>query len=279
MKQYINTSYKTSNNSFKHSFILVFSKIETVLFAFLCVVFLAVSQINEDFNKSASSAFLNVSLPVVRVAGFPFNMVITLLTEFSELVAAKAENENLKVELQNLKNFYLASIDIKNENEELRDTLGFVRTKSSNFKVARIIGKTNQVFNQKIFIDSGEDKGIKKDQIVTTIQGVVGRVDEVFANKSRLILINDAESRIPVMASKSRVRGILAGDGSNLMEILYLPENHKVDVGDLVFTSGDGDTLPSGLFVGTVKKVDHDTAYVAMPQDLAEINVVTILEF
>lgn len=279
MKQYINTSYKRSNSSFKHSFILVFSKIETVLFSFLCVVFLATSQINEDFHKSTSAVFLNISLPVVRVTAFPFNMVLSLLVDFSELVAAKKENESLKLELQNFKNLYLTSIDIKNENEELRDTLGFVRTKSSNFKVAAIIARTNQGFNQKVFIDAGENRGIKKDQIVTAIQGVVGRVDEVFADKSRLILINDAESRIPVMASKSRIRGILAGDGSNLMEILYLPENHKIEVGDLVFTSGDGDTLPSGLFVGTVKKVEHDTAYVAMPQDLGAINVVTIVEY
>jgi rod shape-determining protein MreC len=279
MKQYINPSYSRVNHSFKNGFVLVFKKIETVLFSFLCVVFLITGKISDDFQKDVSFAFVNISLPVIKAASFPFNVVINLVTGFSELVEAKKENEVLKAELEKLKIYYVQSLDISEENKELRDALNFVTAKSSTFKVASIIGKSSQVFNQKVFIDIGENRGISEGQIVTTRQGVIGRIDEVSKNRSRLILINDATSRVPIIASKARVRGILAGNGSGLMEILYLPKNHKIEVGDSIFTSGDGDTLPAGLFIGVVKKVDEDSAFVAMAQDLAAANVVTIVGY
>ena len=250
-----------------------------VLFSFLCVIFLIASRTNDDFQKDVSFIFVNISLPVVKAASFPFNVVINLVTDFSQLVEAKTENEALKMELEKLKSYYVQSLNISEENKELRDTLNFVTAKSSTFKIASVIGKSSQVFNQKVFIDIGENRGVVAGQIVTTRRGVIGRVDEVIADKSRLILINDASSRVPIIASKARVRGILAGNGSGLMEILYLPKNHKIEVGDSIFTSGDGDTLPAGLFIGIVKKVDEDTAFVAMGQDLAAANVVTVVGY
>jgi rod shape-determining protein MreC len=250
-----------------------------VLFSFLCVVFLIASQVNDDFRKNVSAVFINISLPVAEVVALPFNMTITLVTEFGQLLDAKRENQNLKDELQKLQNFHLKSIDINNENKELKEAFGFAKSKSSTFKVAKVLARSSQVFNQKVFIDAGENKDIKKGQIVTTIHGVVGRVDEVFEEKSRLILVNDATSRIPIMASEARVRGILAGNGSDVMEILYLPEKHNIKIGDLIFTSGDGDTLLSGLFIGSVVKVEADVVFVAMAQDLAAANVVTIVGY
>ena len=279
MKQYVNLAYKGGNNSFKHGFLLVFHKIETVLFSFLCVVFLIASQINDDFRQEISSSFINISLPVVNAAFLPISLTVSLFTEFSELVLAKKENNRLKAELEELQNFSVKLLDVQEENRELRNALNFVTPKSSTFKVATIIGRSSQVFAQKILIDAGLNRDIKKGQIVTTVKGIIGRIDEVFTSKSRLILINDAKSRIPVIASNARVRGILAGNGSDLMEILYLPRDHQIKVGDLIFTSGDGDTLPSGLLVGTVKKVDQDSAFVAMAQDVSAANVITIVGF
>ncbi len=257
----------------------MFRKIETVLFSVLCVVFLVISKVNHEFSKDVSFTFINASLPVVKFAAFPFNGVIALLTDFSELIDAKKENKRLSEELEKLKSFYVGSLDIDEENKKLRETLNFVTAKSSSFKVARIIGFSNQLFNQKAFIDAGKNRDIKEGEIVTANRSVIGRIEEVGEDKSRLLLLNDATSRIPVITSKARIRGILVGNGSNLMEILYLPKNHKIEVGDYVFTSGDGDTLPSGLLVGVVKRVSNDSALVAMVQDFGSADIVTIVNF
>jgi len=277
--QYLNFSPKRGNHSIQHSFNTVFKKIETVLFSFLCILLLLVSKTNREFTKDVSFAFVSASLPVVNIAAFPFNTVINLLTDFGELIDAKQENKKLKAELEELKMFYIDSLNINEENKKLRDSLEFVTERSTGFKMAKIVGRANQLFNQTLFIDIGENKGVEEGEIVTANRAVIGRIEEVFSDRSRLLLLNDATSRIPVITSKARVRGILAGNGSNVLEILYLPKNHKIEVGDSVFTSGDGDTLPSGLFVGTVKKVTSDSALVVLGQDIADAEIVSIIEY
>lgn len=218
-------------------------------------------------------------MPIVKFAAFPFNTAINLLTSFHELVDAKKENKVLKEELGKLRSFYISTLNIHQENKELRNVLNFVSSKSSSFKVARIIGRSHQIFNQQVFIDAGKNRGIKEGSIVTGDRGVIGRIAEVGEDKSRLILVTDATSRIPIITSKARARGILAGNSSNLMEILYLPKNHSVKEDDWVFTSGDGDTLPPGLLVGVVKKVDKDSAEVVMVEDVSDADIVTIMDY
>ncbi len=260
MKQYLNFSSNRTNYSFKHSFDLVFKKIETLFFGILCFILLISSKLDSDFSKDVSFTFVSISIPIVKFSAFPFNTIINLFTDFHELIDAKKENETLKEELTKLRRFYIESLNVHQENKELRNILSFVTSKSSSFKVARVIGRSHQIFNQKLFIDAGKNRGMKEGSIVVGSQGIIGRIAEVGDDKSRVILVTDASSRIPVLTSKSRIRGILAGNGSSLMEILYLPKNETVEAGDLVFTSGDGDTLPPGLLVGVVKKSDKDYA-------------------
>ncbi len=279
MKQYLNYKRTKTNYSVSYGFGLVFQKIQTVLFSFLCVVFLISSRLGSDFSKDVSFVFVSVSLPIVKVASFPFNVVITLLTDFSELVDAKKENKLLREELEKLRSFYIKSLNIHQENKELRNTLNFVTAKTSSFKVAQIVGRSHHVFNQQVFIDAGENRQIKVGNIVTGNHGVVGRIEQVFKDKSRLILLGDARSRIPAITSKARVRGILSGNNSGTMELLYLPKKHGIEEGDWVFTSGDGDTLPPGLLVGVVKKVYENSALVVAVEDVNNIDVVTIIGY
>jgi rod shape-determining protein MreC len=243
------------------------------------VVCLVVSKVDHDFSRDVSSVFVNISLPVAKFAAFPFNVAFSLVTDFGELVRAKEENQNLKEELEKLRSFYIKSLNIHQENKDLREMLQFVSSKSANFKVAQIIGRSRPLFNQKIFIDAGEDRGLKEGEIITGKRGVIGRVAEVYENKSHIFLLNDAISRIPVITSQARAKGILAGNGSGMMEILYLPKNHNIQVGEMIFTSGDGDTLPPGLLAGVVSKVNKDSVLVSMVEDVNNADLVTILVY
>ncbi|MBU6140283.1 MAG: rod shape-determining protein MreC [Proteobacteria bacterium] len=277
--QYLNFNKSRANYSIKHSFGLVFNKIETVFFSFLCVICLIVSKVDKDFSRDVSVVFVDISLPVAKFSASPFNFASNLVTNFGDLIYAKKENENLRKELDELRSFYFKSLNIHQENKELREMLHFVSAKSTDFKVAQIIGRSRPVFNQKVFIDAGSNRGLTEGEIVIGKRGVLGRIVEVYEDKSHLLLLNDATSRVPIITSKARARGVLAGNSSGLMEILYLPKNHAIQVGEMVFTSGDGDTLPSGLFAGVVRKVDKDSALVSMVEDVNNSDLVTILAY
>ncbi len=218
-------------------------------------------------------------MPVISAVSAPFNLAIGLLTDFSELAEAKKENVILKEEIEKLQSLYVTSLNIHRENQDLRAMLDFITAKASTFKVARIVGRANQIFSQKVFIDIGKNRDLKEGEIVSGVKGVIGRIAEVGEDKSRLILLNDASSKIPVVTSKSRDRAILVGTNGVLMEMLYLSKDHKIEEGDWVFTSGDGDTLPPGLLVGVVKKVTGNSVMVAMVEDVTNSDIVTIISY
>ena len=275
---YLNHSPK-SNIIIQHSFNLVFRKIETIFFIILSVIFLITSKINRDFSSKVSNIFITISTPIIKIVSFPINGSIDLVVNFGELATAKKENIKLREELFKLQNYYLTSLAIHQENKELRSALNFVKSKTENYKIARIIGMSHQAFDQKLLIDSGKSRDIKEGQIIAGNRGVIGRVSEVFDDKSRILLLTDSSSRIPIIASRARNRGILAGNNSGLMEILYLPKNHQIAVGDKIFTSSDGDTVPPGLLIGVVKKIDKNSVYVSGIEDINSLNIVTIIDY
>lgn len=279
MTQYLNFSNKRGNSSIKHSFGLVLNKIETVFFSFLCVICLIVSRANPDFSKDVSEVFVDVSLPIAKLSSFPFNATFNLLNGFYDLVAAKNENEKLKKDIEEMRSFYIQSLGIHEENKELRKMLNFISAKTANFKVVRVIGRSRPLFNQKIFIDAGSNLELKVGEVIIGKKGIIGRVVEVFDDKAQVILLNDATSRIPVIASQSRDRAILSGDGSGLMEMLYLPKSHGIKVGEMIFTSGDGDTLPPGLLAGVVRKVADESVLVEMVEDANNADLVTVVSY
>lgn len=278
MSSYLNHNPR-SNLIIQHSFNLVFRKIETIFFIFLSIICLITSKINHDFSNKISNIFITISTPIVKIVSFPINGSIDLIINFSELATAKRENIKLREELFKLQNYYLTSLAINQENKELRSALNFVKSKTENYKIARIIGMSHQAFDQKLLIDSGSNRYIKEGQIIAGNRGVIGRVSEVFEDKSRILLLTDSSSRIPIIASRARNRGILAGNNSSLMEILYLPKNHQIAVGDKIFTSSDGDTVPPGLLIGVVKKIDKNSVYVSGIEDINSLNIVTIIDY
>jgi len=278
MTSYLNHTPR-SNLIIQHSFNLVFRKIETIFFIFLCIICLIASKINRDFSNKVSNGFIIVSTPIIKIISLPISSSIDLIVNFNKLAMAKKENTQLKEELFKLQNYYLTSLAIHQENKELRSALNFVKSKTENYKIARVIGMSHQAFDQKLLIDSGESRDIKEGQIIAGNRGVIGRVSEVFEDKSRILLLTDSSSRIPIIASRARNRGILAGNNSGLMEILYLPKNHQINIGDKIFTSSDGDAVPPGLLIGVVRKIDKNSVYVSGIEDINSLNIVTIIDY
>lgn len=278
MTSYLNHTPR-SNLIIQHSFNLVFRKIETIFFIFLCIICLIASKINRDFSNKVSNGFIIISTPVIKIISLPISSSIDLIVNFNKLAMAKKENIQLKEELFKLQNYYLTSLAIHQENKELRSALNFVKSKTENYKIARVIGMSHQAFDQKLLIDSGKSRDIKEGQIIAGNRGVIGRVSEVFEDKSRILLLTDSSSRIPIIASRARNRGILAGNNSGLMEILYLPKNHQISIGDKIFTSSDGDAVPPGLLIGVVRKIDKNSVYVSGIEDINSLNIVTIIDY
>jgi rod shape-determining protein MreC len=73
-----------------------------------------------------------------------------------------------------------------------------------------------------------------------------------------MMMIDDNNSRVPIITSISKERGILVSNG-DFLKVIYLRENHNIVLGEEILTSGDGQIYPNGLKVAKVVKVaDND---------------------
>jgi cell shape-determining protein MreC len=82
--------------------------------------------------------------------------------------------------------------------------------------------------------------------------GLVGRISGVGSRTSRVILVTDTSSRIPVTIQPSGQKAMLSGDNSPLPPLDFVEDDDEVRPGDRVVTSGDGGVFPAGLLVGQV---------------------------
>ena len=123
----------------------------------------------------------------------------------------------------------------------------------------------------------GKADRIEKGDAVVNGEGLIGRVAEAGRRSGRVLLISDLNSRIPVVAEKSRIRAILAGDNSPSPKLAFLSPNARLDVGDRIVTSGHGGVFPSGLPVGRIASVADGVIRVEPFADFHRLEYVRII--
>jgi rod shape-determining protein MreC len=187
----------------------------------------------------------------------------------------EAENIKLKLQLAKISDLETATTNALAENIELRKLLKVTDNVQAAYITSRLLGVNITPLSSSAIIEAGDNNNVKINDLVTSQDGLIGKVINVSYNYSSIMLLNDPSSRVPVVTSSSRERGILAKQGDNML-LIYLPEEHQAQVGELIYTSGDGKVYPYGLLVGKVDKVNNDGVFVKLSTDLNKIEFVNI---
>src|SRR5260370_29056619 len=122
---------------------------------------------------------------------------------------------------------------------------------------AQVIGSSGTDQSRSIFIDRGENAGIKRDMAVITSDGIVGKVLLVYPSVSQVLLISDQSSGVGAILEKSRLQGVLRGTANGEVVLERVMSDEQVPVGETVLTSGGDQIFPKGLPVGTVTNVGN----------------------
>lgn len=117
-------------------------------------------------------------------------------------------------------------------------------------KTARMIGETSTVFSRTGIVNLGAKSGVAVNWIVVNQYGLVGRVIAVGGGSSRVLLLDDGASRVPVMGEATRVRAMMGGDSSPAPRLTHLNVPTLMRDGERVITSGDDGIFPRGIVVG-----------------------------
>lgn len=193
--------------------------------------------------------------PILDILERPVATVTQLLDEARGLATIRDDNKQLREEKARLLQWQAAARRLETENKALRNLLGFVADGQVTFIGGRVIADTGGAFAHSLILNAGTRAGVAKGQAVVTGAGLVGRIAGVGRRSSRVLLITDINSRIPVVVEPTRVRAVMAGDNSDRPGLIHLPPGATVSPGDRVVTSGHGGAFPPGLPVGVVASV------------------------
>lgn len=228
-----------------------------VLFLVIALGLVGIGVSQNPFLVRTKSAMAEAFVPIVSVLSTPIHWVKDISAEASELLHVYAENKRLREENDKLMTWKNVAVKIADDKKQLEDLLNYVPTKEVSYLTARIIADNGGTFARSVIMQAGTQNGVRKGSVAMVPEGVLGRVVETGEDVSRLLLVTDYTSRIPVMVGEQRILCILAGDNTDTPKLVSLPEGAKVAVGDRVVTSGHAGVFPSGLGIGTVASVQN----------------------
>lgn len=176
----------------------------------------------------------------------------------AEIGQLRAENAQLRAELERLSGLDVEYYTLRNENERLRAELGFAQEFPAAKLAAEVIGRNADNWFGSVTINRGATDGVAKDMPVITSGGVVGRVIKVTPNTATVMLLLDPASGLGGMVQRTgecgTVKGQSSAEGQALAMNLF-DSGADIMVGDTIITSGLGSVFPKGLLIGQVELV------------------------
>ncbi len=217
--------------------------------------------------------------PILDAVSRPMDAIYDMIGEGKTLLTLRDENTKLQAERNRLLQWQGVALKLEAENKAFRELLNFVPASDVDTVSARVIGDAGGAFARTLILNAGARAGVRKGQAVITGAGLVGRVQEVGLRSSRLLLLSDLNSRVPVLIESSRVRGIVAGTNGETLRLLHLPPDALAEPGDRIVTSGHGGALPAGLPVGIVAAVSESGIEVRPFVDPTRLEIVRVLDY
>jgi len=198
------------------------------------------------------AALVDNVVPSFDWALLPVTKAAAMIDEFQSYASLYEQNQELRRELQQMKAWREAALQLEQKNARLLD-LNRVRLDPKLTHVTGVVlADSGSPFRQSVLLNVGARDGIRDGWAAMDGIGLVGRISGVGERTSRVILLTDSNSRVPVTVQPSGQKALLAGDNSSLPPLEFLEDADLVRPGDSVVTSGDGGMLPAGLPVGQV---------------------------
>lgn len=161
--------------------------------------------------------------------------------------------------IQELESQLIRFREMDRENQRLKKLLNFSLPLATSTIGARVIGEDVTPWKKVVLLDKGSRHNLKKDMTVVVPEGLVGRILEVEPYTAHAILLPDPDSRVSALTATSRAQGVIAGIGTDKLQMKYLALDAEVAIGEDVTTSGIGSIFPKGLQIGKIESIERDS--------------------
>lgn len=269
----------------RYLFILV-----VVAIALVLVVLAASLKEERDLNPVEKVAKDTITV-VLKVVSAPFNFVKDKIDEAIEKNNIYEKYKELQNKEEQVDSVISQNENLKNEISKLKDTLELNTILSDKVYLnATVVSRNIGYWYDEITIDKGSKNGIEKGMAVVTPKGLIGQITKV-SNYSSTVKLLSNENMSDKISVKIKVKddyvyGLISmyDSKSNTYTVEGISENVDIEKGADVVTTGMGTIFPSGLMVGTVKKVTTDNfdlskvVEVKASVDFDDLDYVTVLK-
>lgn len=223
------------------------------------------------------AALVDRVVPSFDWALIPVTKATGMIEDFQSYTRIYEQNRELRRELQQMKAWKEAALQLEQKNARLLD-LNQVRLDPKLTHVTGVVlADSGSPFRQSVLLNVGARDGILDGWATMDGIGLVGRISGVGQRTSRVILLTDSNSRVPVTVQPSGQRALLSGDNTALPPLEFLEQPDEVRPGDRVVTSGDGEMFPAGLLVGQVALGTDKRLRVVLAADYQRLEFLRVL--
>ena len=189
---------------------------------------------------------------VSQIANYPVKSFENSINFIDKHINLNKKYKVLKKENEILKSKIVKDEFLNLENVQLKKLIDEQVDSKNNLVSSRVIIDKQSPYLNSFIINSGTNKNLKNGMTVLDGKYFIGRIVDVNFFSSRVLLVSDLNSRIPVIIEPEGVHAILNGHGSANASLEYLPENHKIKKDDKVYTSGKEGVFSPGIPIGEV---------------------------
>ena len=208
----------------------------------------------------------------------PENKIQKINSQIKDHLKGYDNYKNLELELEKLKQKKLTNNFLKMENEKLRDLIN--ESINSNEILARVLIDKESPFLRSIILNKGTKDKLKIGMAVVDEVHLVGKVIEVNFTNSRVLLLSDLNSKIPVVLEPIGMQAVVSGTGGTNGKIQYTKEEYSDDINNqeiIAYTSGLGGLFKPGLPVGKISRVNpHEIVFFSDFKQLEYVKIISL---
>lgn len=232
------------------------------------------------FEKARSTA-LEAASPILAAIAGPIGWVQDRVGDVGDYFRVLEQNKALREENAALRQWEEEARSLRGVIAALDELDAYKAPPAARPINAFVIGEANDAYAHSMIVNAGSKRGVQRGLAAVDERGMIGRIVDVSPNASRILLLNDIQSRIPVFVEGSYVEGLLVGRSTSkpTIAITMLANGDRIESGQRVITSGAGGVLPRGLAVGFIEKVDGKEAVVELAADYARTRMVRVIDY
>jgi rod shape-determining protein MreC len=236
-------------------------KFSLLTLVFISIFIIALSSLDFKAVRYLKIAINEMVYRSSFIVSIPENFIKNTFIEVKDYTTFFNNYKKDKEELNKLKSNYVSSEITQYENKELKELINDY-VSSSNKILAKIIVDHNSPFLKSIIINKGSKDSIKIGTNIYDQSYLVGKVIEVNYKTSRVLLLSDLNSNVPVTIAPQNIQAIITGTGNNYGQIKYIKDGFSEQFTDqsIIYTSGTGAIFKSGIPIGKVGNIEDNSS-------------------